>query len=92
MNISNHSPAEAQGRQESQGAQAPHLPSIPGRVLFPQASVDSNPSGMPQLQDVISRLVETCSPQAIGLFGSQARSATSLPVTILSEGVLIYAA
>lgn len=65
-------------------------PNIPLSVFSVRSVV--NPSGLPQLQDAISRLVEAYRPQAIWLFGSQARSVTSLPATILSEGILVYAA
>jgi predicted nucleotidyltransferase len=116
-------------------------------LALPKRSIVVNPSGLPQLQDAISRLVEAYRPQAIWLFGSQARgdvspdsdydlmvivddnadrqhrkselayrvlrslgramdvavwrrsafqeqarSVTSLPATILSEGILVYAA
>lgn len=126
----------------------------PSRLSAPNihSSVSStrsvvNPSGLPQLQEAIARLVEAYRPQAIWLFGSQARgdashdsdydlmvivddnadrqhrkselayrvlrslgramdvavwrrsafqeqarSVTSLPAAILSEGILVYAA
>lgn len=159
MKPTTHSPAEAQScREIPQGAWASRPPSTHGRDGSPQPSADSNPSvfsvssvvnpsGLPQLQDAISRLVEAYRPQAIWLFGSQARgdaspdsdydlmvivddnadrqhrkselayrvlrslgramdvavwrrsafqeqarSVTSLPATILSEGILVYAA
>ncbi len=159
MKPTTHSPAEPQSRRASpQGAWASRPPSTHGRDGSPQPSEDSspsvssersvvNPSGLPQLQDAISRLVEAYRPQAIWLFGSQARgdaspdsdydlmvivddnadrqhrkselayrvlrslgraidvavwrrsafqeqarSVTSLPATILSEGILVYAA
>lgn len=140
MKTTNFSPAEAPSLREIQGAQASRLPSTQGRDGSPQPSLAS------PLRDAISRLVEAYRPQAIWLFGSQARgdaghdsdfdllvvvpddadrqhrkaelayrvlrslgrafdiavwrhstfqeqsrSATSLPSTVLREGILVYA-